>query len=252
MGKILLFPIGTSKSTCCAASHLRRSGISLCDHPTPEATHLLLDIPSFRADGLLRTGDDLLPLLRMLPPGIQILGGNLNQPVLEHRKTFDLLQQEDFLCRNAAITAHCALKIAGPMIPTTFADTRTLIIGWGRIGKCLAQLLSGLGCHPIIAARKEKDRAMAKALGYDTADISQIPALLPQIGLLYNTAPEEILSEGQLNACPGCIKIDLASRRGLGGEDVHWARGLPGIHAPETTGRLIAETIIAHFKEETL
>ena len=40
------------------------------------------------------------------------------------------------------------------------------------------------------------------------------------------------------------MKIDLASEKGLGGEDVIWARGLPGIHAPESSGRLIAETCL--------
>ena len=47
-----------------------------------------------------------------------------------------------------------------------------------------------------------------------------------------------------------CIKIDLASAKGIAGDDVIWARGLPGIHAPESSGRLIAETFVRKLQEE--
>ena len=38
--------------------------------------------------------------------------------------------------------------------------------------------------------------------------------------------------------------IDLASKLGIEAEDVIWARGLPGKDAPETSGDLIARTVI--------
>jgi hypothetical protein len=40
-----------------------------------------------------------------------------------------------------------------------------------------------------------------------------------------------------------CLKIDLASQIGIEGDDVLWARGLPGKDAPESAGWLIARTI---------
>ena len=40
------------------------------------------------------------------------------------------------------------------------------------------------------------------------------------------------------------IKIDLASCPGMDAPDVIWARGLPGKDAPETSGELIARTIL--------
>lgn len=46
------------------------------------------------------------------------------------------------------------------------------------------------------------------------------------------------------------MKIDLASKPGIGGTDVLWARGLPGKFAPESAGKLIAQTILRLLKEE--
>ena len=45
------------------------------------------------------------------------------------------------------------------------------------------------------------------------------------------------------------LKIDLASKPGIGGSDVIWARGLPGKDAPESSGELIAKTIIRLMEE---
>ena len=40
-----------------------------------------------------------------------------------------------------------------------------------------------------------------------------------------------------------CLKIDLASCPGILARDTIYARGLPGIHAPESSGQLIADTV---------
>jgi hypothetical protein len=47
-----------------------------------------------------------------------------------------------------------------------------------------------------------------------------------------------------------CLKIDLASHRGIEGEDVIWARGLPGKDAPESSGKLIVKTAIRLIEKE--
>jgi dipicolinate synthase subunit A len=77
----------------------------------------------------------------------------------------DLLKDPHYLAKNAAITAECALKVAAPYLKTTFSESPTLILGWGRIGKCLARLLSARNCPVSVAARKESDRAMLEAFG---------------------------------------------------------------------------------------
>ena len=43
---------------------------------------------------------------------------------------------------------------------------------------------------------------------------------------------------------PEALLMDLASLRGIEGDRVIWARGLPGKDAPESSGALIAKTVI--------
>lgn len=247
MENVLIYPAGTTDACRYAAGFLHNRRIPIVDHPTPEVTHLLLDVPSFGGNGNLRNGTSLERLLEMLPPSITVAGGNLNHPALAHYRTVDLLQDEAYLAVNAAITADCALQAAYPLLSTTLADSPALIIGWGRIGKCLARMLKALGCPVTVAARKESDRAMLRALHYEAVDMMQMADALPKFRLIFNTAPEPVLSAGQLKVCGSSVKIDLASRRGLEGEDVVWARGLPGIHAPESSGRLIAQTLLYYI-----
>lgn len=249
MKHTLIYPIGITQSCTYASENLKQMGFSIIDHPAPEVTHLLLDIPSFRSDGNLRSGDDLSKQLSMLPQNVTIAGGNLDLPVLSQFSKLDFLKDPDYLARNAAITADCALKTAAPLMKTTFADTPTLILGWGRIGKCLAQLLKSLSSPITVAARKDSDRALLSALGYNALSFEALPDHLPRFRLQFNTVPAPVLSEQQLACCHNCVKIELASRNGLDGEDVIVARGLPGQLAPESSGRLIADTFYRLWKE---
>lgn len=236
---MLLYPIGVTKSCEYAAEILKRTGIPVTDHPSPDVSHLLLDIPSFDDRGNLRDATPLRSVLERLPQSITVIGGNLNHPELNGYTTVDLLKDEYYLSCNAAITADCALQIAAAQSETTIRDTSTLILGWGRIGKCLAQLLRGLGCPVTVAARKETDRAMLAALGYSAVDFSEANRDAGKYDLLFNTVPELVLTAPVDN----CIAIDLASRRGISGDSVLSARGLPGKLAPRSTGSLIAQTI---------
>ncbi len=66
---------------------------------------------------------------------------------------------------------------------------------------------------------------MLEALGFRAVEIPQIPDLLPQMGLVFNTVPVPLLT---CLPSPCCPVFDLASAPGLDGLDVVTARGLPG------------------------
>lgn len=252
MEHILIYPIGTTDACAFAGSFLEKAGYSLTDHPSPEVTHLLLDVPSFSTDGSLRGGGSLPAILERLPSEITLIGGSLKHPALTGYPVLDLLRDEYYLAQNAAITAQCALQVAYPLLSTVYTETPALVIGWGRIGKCLTKLLVGMGCSVTVAARKPKDRAIVSALGLKSVDIPDIPEILPQIGVIFNTVPAPVLGADILSKYRSCVKIDLASSPGLSGRDVVYARGLPGQYAPDSSGRLIANTIQRHLREETL
>ena len=69
--------------------------------------------------------------------------------------------------------------------------------------------------------------------------------------LIFNTVPEMVLHREVTARChPDCVKIELASRPGIDAEDVIIARGLPGIHMPESSGKLISETFLRLYQKE--
>ena len=246
MGDCILYAAGYSPAMSYCIQNLKKDGFTILSEPSMQVTHLLLPVPSFAPDSSIVGGGNLSTLLTLLPKNIVVIGGNLDQPELDYYTTIDLLQDETYLSLNANITAHCAIKLAMQQLPVILEGCPVLIFGWGRIGKCLARLLRQLGAQVTVCARKETDRCALLSLGYNATDYAQV---LPQdYRVIFNTVPTMLFP-----SCPGDgLKIDLASRLGLGSEDVIWARGLPGKDAPASSGALIAKTLIPTLRKEPL
>ena len=245
MNKTIIYPAGNTAALTYACRNLSDRGVEIANSPAAKVTHLLLPVPSFDADGRIKGCGHPESVLADLPKNITVIGGNLTHPALQAYKTIDLLQDPTYVAVNAAITADCAIRIAGNNLPVVFQDCPVLIIGWGRIGKCLAAQLKALGANVTVSARKEADRGMLQALGYGTKSPDQLTHCLMRYRIIFNTVPAPVLSEEQVAHCQDdCVKIDLASVLGIAGKNVIWARGLPGKDAPESSGALIAKTIL--------
>ena len=226
MRRVIVFPMGDSPALRFAARELERQGVNIGASLSASVTHVLLNVPTKEVD------------LSELPAGVTVIGGNLEGSFPK----IDLLRDEQYLAENAAITADCALRLLGSHLPVTFKDCPILIIGWGRIGKCLASMLKALDADVTVAARKPSDLGMLTALGYKTAEIGNLDPTLYRA--IVNTAPAPVLTPGG-----NAVKIDLASQLGMAGEDVIWARGLPGKMLPESSGRLIARSVLRYLQE---
>ena len=247
-----LYCAGGTAAACYAGEYLRKSYVSLAEHPGSDVRAVLLDVPSFAPDGTLRMGGTVENLLSQLPPDVTVCGGNLEHPALDGFRCVDFLKDAQYQAENAYITAECAVEIALSYLPMTLRRCPVLVIGWGRIGKCLGQILHALGADLTVAARKNTDRAICRGLGYAAEDTARMADNLSRYRLIFNTAPQQLLTGEQLRQChPDCVKIDLASKAGMEDDSVIVARGLPGIHMPESSGRLIAETYIRLCREES-
>lgn len=229
MRTITVFPMGDSPALRFAARELERQGVKIGSSLSETVTHVLLSVPTKE------------PELSQLPTGVTVIGGNLEGSFPK----IDLLRDAQYLAENAAITADCALRLLGSHLPVTFKDCPILIIGWGRIGKCLASMLKALDADVTVGARKPSDLGMLTALGYKTAEIGNLDPT--PYRAIVNTAPAPVLAPGG-----NAVKIDLASRLGMAGDDVIWARGLPGKMLPEASGALIARCVLRHLREGTL
>lgn len=240
----IFYSAGHTEALVYAIRMLHDAGVEFLPCPDRHVTHLLLPIPSFDSDGRIKGGGSLEALLWQLSDEVTVIGGMLDRPELENYRTVDLLEDPSYVSENAAITAYCATTLAAQTLSVVWKDCPVLIVGWGRIGKCLARLLEKLGAQVTVSARKETDRAMLRAMGYTAVDTTDMQT--DKFRLIFNTVPEMLLPN-----CPGnAVKIDLASRPGIGGKDVIWARGLPGKDAPESTGILIARTVLAQLCRE--
>lgn len=230
MREITIFPVVQTPAIAFAAEELTRQGVVITQRPGKNVTHVLLGVPTKEGD------------FSALPPGVTVIGGNL-QKLPDTFKKVDLLCEEAYLAENAAITADCALRLLGDRLPVTFYGCPILVIGWGRIGKCLAAMLKALGANVAVAARKQSDLGMLTALGYGAVPMDRIRP--EQYRAIVNTAPAPVLSEGGEEAC---LKIDLASELGMTGDNVLWARGLPGKMLPEASGKCIARGVLRHLE----
>ena len=235
----LFFIAGSSPALDCAALELEKLGVSVADMPCDEVTHLLLPVPCQLPQ------EELDGILHDLPQTVTVLGGRLAYPQLQDYDCMDLLKDETYQAENAMITAYCALNLAGTALDVIWKDCPVLILGWGRIGKCLAKLLGAVGASVSAAARKEQDRAMITALGYDAQNIQQLGCVLQRYRVIFNTVPSPVLSKKQTGYCRNnCVLVELASRPGMEGANILDGRRLPGRLAPESSGKLIARTVL--------
>ena len=224
MDKMKIYIVPGNAATEQAGRFLQEAGVAVTGHICLKATHWLLPVPT-------KTSVDA-------PPGVTVIGGNLAVPGI------DLLRDPFYLAENAAITARCAIKLIGKELD----NLPVLVLGWGRIGKCLGKFLNDAGAEVTIAARKEADVAMVQALGYGGIFLHEAPPLLARFDAVINTIPAMVLSASGCRK--DCVLLELASQPGMAGGNILDGRGLPGKYAPEESGRLIARTILRLCEED--
>ena len=268
-----LWLVGGDARCFWAAQQFRQSGYEvltfgvpeLPDAPLPERFPILvLPFPSFsgeRVRGAAAISAETV--LSRCGGGTRVFGGQLGiyRTALEQRsaRVSDLYDTEPLTTANAVPTAEGALALAIGHSPITLHGAACLVIGYGRIGKILAQRLRALGAMVTVAARKSADRALAEGFGLQSDVTGAYLHGLSQYDFVFNTVPSLTLDETQLRQLPPhCLLVELASppygidraaceRLGL----THVpAAGLPGKFAPKTAGALYAQSILALLQRE--
>ena len=209
-------------------------------------------------------------VLDLLPRDVLILGGRFSPMVrgmLEEKglRYVDYFLREEFQIKNAVPTAEGAIAIAMNETPVTLSDANVAVIGYGRIGKVLANKLKLLDAKVTVAARKSSDLALASCCGMAVLPIvvtdsqSSLQALGTGYDVIFNTVPSWILDRRvvesmradslviDLASAPGGIDLQAAKERGV---RVIWALSLPGKIAPYTAGKIIAQTVEQILREE--
>ncbi len=173
----------------------------------------------------------------------------------------DYYESESFTVKNAQLTAEGALDIFMTEKKISVHGSRILVIGSGRVAKCVARVFSSLGAEVTVMARNRSELAMADVAGYKTRDITDGRVRLAEFALGYdaviNTVPVMFMTGCCLYVIPDeTLVIDLASSpygiditeaRRIGIRAVR-ASSLPGKYAPVSAARIIVGEIMQRMR----
>lgn len=246
--------------------HQETSGMTSDLDTAMQSDTIILPLPVSHDQVLLNAPFHIeaIPLeevLLRLKPGQRVFGGKISAELrkrLSGIPCYDYFEREELSIANAIPTAEGAIEIALSELPKTLHQSRCLVVGYGRIGKVLADRLRAFGAYVTVSARKYRDFAWIEAYGMMPIQTSEIGEHAGEFDVIFNTVPHLIFGHDVLERLdPGCLLIDLASKPG--GVDfaaakelgvrVIWALSLPGKTAPITSGEMIKKTITNIMKE---
>lgn len=172
--------------------------------------------------------------------------------------TFDYYKNENFVMKNAILTAEGAVALAEEATDISLYRSKILICGFGRIGCALASVLSGYGTDITVCSRSEVSKTKAIFAGAKHITLEQL-VNKNDYDIVFNTIPHMIFTAKELKALKSeAVIIDLASFPG--GVDTLMAsslglrlvdgKGIPKRYAVKTAGYLIGEAITEMIEEE--
>ncbi len=187
----------------------------------------------------------------------QIFGGMTEKyPIITDYST-----HEGFQLHNAVLTAEGALAIAIDNTEESLFGMEIAVMGFGRIGSYLSNLLKSLGGKVTVIARSRTAKAKAEIYGFQVLGFEDMELILNKSQLIFNTVPATVVGEKEIKFLnPSALFIDLASfpfgvNKDLcknNGIRLIRALGLPGKTAPVSAGEIIFKTLLSLFKERKL
>ena len=225
-----------------------------------EADCLLLPLPVTYDNVNINTpmNDEKIPLNLVydnIKRNTVVFGGIINEEIRKcciSEEIYDYAKDEEFLIKNAMITAEGAFDIIFSETPISVFDSDFLITGYGRIGKAVAKAAAAFGARVAVAARKSSDLAWIELNGYKPVKYKNLENEIGKYDIIVNTVPCRIFDKKIIkNIDKSAFFIDLASVPGgcdmkdmqsMGIKAVH-ALSLPGKVAPFSSGKIISDTI---------
>jgi hypothetical protein len=206
-----------------------------------------------RVRGARLTIEELLDLAS--PTATVYLCGPERPSGLRDPRLVNLWKDEELLRENARLTAEGALSAAMQAGRRCVRGSNCMVIGWGRIGSALTDMLVGLGAHVTVVSRDAQHRNRAIERGAEAVVPEDMREALQHIDVVFSTPPAPVLDAAALSAVkPTALVIDLASPPF--GVDLHaaWKRGLrawrepglPGRYCPESAGQALLDAILRH------
>lgn len=189
------------------------------------------------------------------PPSEKLGNGRIAScgPQYAPEGVIDLLKDEDYQRDIACMTAEGAISAAMTSDNCALRGTECLVVGWGRIGRALTEMLIGLGANVTVLTRRADAQREIEASGAHAAFTADAAAQLPGKKFVFSTPPAMVLDQSALiHADRGAVLIDLASPPY--GVDIQAAErlelrawrepGLPGRYCPKNAAAAIYRALV--------
>jgi len=185
----------------------------------------------------------------------------LRQLCAAHKiRLVELFDRDDVAIYNSIPSAEGAVMMAIQNTDITIHGSNCIVLGLGRTGLTLARTLQGMGARLKVGVRRAEHFARAHEMGFHPFYLKDLVKQVTDTDLLFNTIPTMIVTAQIIANMPNrAVIIDLASSPG--GTDFRFAEkrgikallapGLPGIVAPKTAGRIIANVLGQLILEDT-
>ncbi len=234
-----------------------------------ESDYVICPIP-FTRDNVYITDenvriDELIFTMKKNKSKLLITGGLNNSCIEKLEKNnieyIDILKKESFVKKNAFATAEGTIKIIMDNIITTILDSKIMIIGYGRIGTYLGDMLKNLGADVTVCARRNEVLDSASQRDLKTVNIKDVEKIIQNQDIIVNTVPAIVLDKNILKKVnKNCIIIDVASNPGgieymeadkLGIKSI-WSLAIPSKYCPLSAAKYVKEETdkLIHIKNK--
>ncbi|WP_349410548.1 dipicolinic acid synthetase subunit A [Pseudalkalibacillus sp. SCS-8] len=176
-----------------------------------------------------------------------------------NRKHIKLFERDDVAIYNAIPTVEGTIMMVIQHTDFTIHQSNVMVLGFGRVGFTVARTFANLGANVSVGARRSEHIARITEMGFKPFYLTELEKEVESVDVCINTIPAPIITQNVISKIPShTLIIDLASKPG--GTDFRFAEkrgikallapGLPGIVAPKTAGKIIANVLTQLLMEE--
>ncbi|MBP3038357.1 dipicolinic acid synthetase subunit A [Bacillaceae bacterium Marseille-Q3522] len=231
---------------------------------------ILLPVPGTSANGQVETifsNEKVLfseEILSKTPQHCIVYSGisndYLNEITLKtNRCLVKLFERDDVAIYNSIPTVEGTIMIAIQHTDSTIHGANVIVLGLGRVGMSIARTFHSLGAKVKVGARRSEHIARITEMGLVPFHLREVEKEVKNCDICINTIPAPVISASVISKMPAhTLIIDLASKPG--GTDFRYAEkrgvkalltpGLPGIVAPKTAGKILANVLSQLLFEE--
>ncbi|RFU67821.1 dipicolinic acid synthetase subunit A [Bacillus sp. V59.32b] len=176
-----------------------------------------------------------------------------------NRQLVQLFERDDVAIYNSIPTVEGTIMMAIQHTDFTIHGSKVVVLGFGRTGMSVARTFQAIGAKVKVGARKSEDLARITEMAMDSFHLDELSKAVRDVDICINTIPVQIVTASVLANMPvHTLLIDLASKPG--GTDFRYAEkrgikallapGLPGIVAPKTAGKILANVLAQLIRED--